>query len=486
MRSVARATATLATLSLFAGSTLAASAAGFTARTSVTAAQGAARVRVGDVPRGVSGFRDLGRRNPQAFVSATLTLRYNHQAELDALVRAQSDSRSPLYRHFLSSDQFNDYFAPTPRQQALVLSALRAAGLRVTQTFPNRTLIDVAGTSAAAEAYFGTEIHSVSQGTYGARFANALPPTVPSNVAALVSSVSLSNLIIARTGPRASRRIASDETKPEGKTAAPMPQATSAPAACKAAKIGGPLNNAYGTLATGVADAFDYPVQHGCNGAGETVAVEISSPVSPTDIKAYLKAAGVTQTGTIVEVPVDGGGTFGGASSPDTDEASLDVETIAGLAPGAKIRVYNFPDLSDQHIEDGYNKAVSENLASVTNSSFGGCESSDRSFATATNTIAQQAASKGITFVASSGDSGSDECGTGNSPAAPSAPAGDPYFVSVGGVNFTESSSRKVDVAHGKRRRCKYGLLIRRRRLDRLRIAELPSRYSERRYVGPQ
>ena len=444
--------AATAALALVVGMAPPASAVSIVPSNGVTA-QGLARRQVAAVPRGIYAVRDLGRLNPQAFVSATVTLRYNRQDELDALVRAQSDPRSPQFRHFLTSDQFNAYFAPTPQQQAFVIATLQAAGLRVTQAFPNRTLLDVVGTSSAAEVFFGTQIHSVVQGKYGARFANAVPASVPASVSTLITSVSLSNLIIAKTGPRvtspaamttaASMAQIASEVRASNASTEALPEAA-APAVCKASKIAGPLHNAYGALATGVADAFDYPVQHGCNGAGETVAVEISSPVSTTDIKAYLKAAGVIESGSITEIPVDGGGTYGGASSEDTDEASLDVETIAGLAPGAKIRVYNFPDLSDQHIEDGYNKAVSDNLASVTNSSFGGCETSDPSFRATTNTIAEQAASKGITFVASSGDSGSDECATGNRPAAPADPAGEPYFVSVGGDNFTESSSGKL------------------------------------------
>jgi kumamolisin len=80
-------------------------------------------------------------------------------------------------------------------------------------------------------------------------------------------------------------------------------------------------------------------------------------------------------------------------------------------------------------------------VASVINSSFGGCESADTSGAGTTDEIAEQGAAKGITFVAASGDKGSDECGTGNNPPGPAAPASDPYFVAVGGVNFTENST---------------------------------------------
>ncbi|MBV8749592.1 MAG: hypothetical protein JO103_07745 [Candidatus Eremiobacteraeota bacterium] len=173
-------------------------------------------------------------------------------------------------------------------------------------------------------------------------------------------------------------------------------------------------------------------MQHGCNGAGYTAAVVIDDPVSTSYVNSYLSAAGVTQTGTITNVAVDGGG------SGDDAETDLDVQTIGGLAPGANIIVYHIGSLTDQAIEDAYNKAISDGTASVVNSSFGGCESADTPFESSTNSIAQQGAAVGVTFAASSGDSGSSECSGSK---GVSAPAGDPYFTSVGGVNFTYNSS---------------------------------------------
>ena len=219
----------------------------------------------------------------------------------------------------------------------------------------------------------------------------------------------------------------------------PAPTATPVPVgSCTGSADNGTLRGANGWLATGVAKAFDYPVQHGCNGAGVTVAVEIDTPINASDVNGYLSAAGVTQTGSITNVAVDGGGN---AASADYVETALDVETISGLAPGANIIVYNFPDLSSKSIEDGYNKTVSDGIASVVNSSFGGCETGDTVFTNTTNTIAEQAAAKGITFAASSGDSGSDECSTSNNPPGVSSPSSDPYFVAVGAVDFTDNSN---------------------------------------------
>jgi subtilase family serine protease len=236
--------------------------------------------------------------------------------------------------------------------------------------------------------------------------------------------------------PTSTPTSAPTSTPTTAPTATPTTAPTSTPSSgCNgAAALNGPLTNSSGTLATGVAKPFDFPVQHGCNGAGYTAAIVIDDPVNTSYVSSYLSAAGVTHTGTITNEAVDGGG------SGDDPETDLDVQTIAGLAPGANIIVYDEGSLSDANIEDAYNQVLSDAKASAVNSSFGGCESSDTSFDSATNSIAEQGAAEGVEFSASSGDTGSDECGNDNAIGV-SAPAGDPYFTSIGGVNFTQNGS---------------------------------------------
>jgi cell division septation protein DedD len=616
---------------------------------------------------GALAFTDTGRRAPNAPVSVSLTLKYNNQAGLDQFVAQVSDPHSGSYKQFLTPEEFAQRYGPTQQQEESVVQALQAAGFTITQRFPNRTIVDATAPSSTVERFFSTEMHTVQQGKYGERFTNIRGGSVPTGIASLVRTVSLSNLVTVRTvvdqtgGPlnakhiepgdkvvghsaagrevAASKRIqakpdagcsgqlllnpgfesgnvdwattadvitddsadayagswfswldgyTSKETDtlqqtvaipagctatltyelyvgtnerssagvldtlaltvngtteqtfsnktttggeyeletvnlsafagtnatilwtsnqtgsratnffidstaltlsggtatptptpvptatptpkptatptaaptatpkptatPTGATPTPTPKptatATAAPTATPAptptatagsgcngaAADNGPLSNSDGTLATGVAKPFDFPVQHGCNGAGYTAAIIIDDAVNTSYVSKYLSAAGVTQTGTITNEAVDGGGT---GDDPETD---LDVQTISGLAPGANIIVYDIGSLSDQAIEDGYNKVLSDGKASAVNSSFGGCESSDPSFESATNSIAEQGASEGVEFSASAGDTGSDECGSDDNAIGVSAPAGDPYFTSIGGVNFTYTS----------------------------------------------
>lgn len=243
--------------------------------------------------------------------------------------------------------------------------------------------------------------------------------------------------------PTATPTPAPTPTPTTGPTPTPTTGPTPTPtpsAGCNGTALGGPLTNAYGTLATGLADPFDFPVQHGCNGAGYTAAIVIDDPVKTSYVTTYLSAAQVTHTGTIVNEAVDGGG------SGDDAETDLDVQTIAGLAPAANIIVYDMGSLADQSIEDAYNQILTDGKAAAVNSSFGGCESSDVPFADSSNAIAEQGAAEGVEFSAASGDTGSNECGRSK---GVSTPAGGPYFLSVGGVNFTEQTAPLTSVTMG-------------------------------------
>ncbi|MBV8655889.1 MAG: hypothetical protein JO160_07565, partial [Candidatus Eremiobacteraeota bacterium] len=187
-----------------------------------------------------------------------------------------------------------------------------------------------------------------------------------------------------------------------------------------------------------VQDGFCMPVNYGYDGTGQTAAIVIDKEVNPTDLSDYLSAWNITRSGSLSYVLVD----HAAAANDNEGEASLDIETIAGLAPGANIIVYVTGDLSDQHIADAYQAALNDtHHPAVVNSSFGGCESitSSGTFDQTTNTLAQQGAAVGMTFSASSGDQGAD-CFNGNQhhfPFGVQGPASGTYFVGVGGNQST-------------------------------------------------
>lgn len=348
-------------------------------------------------------------------VDIAVTLHYRNETDLERLVSQQADRHSPLYHRFLSNDQFNAFFAPTQADHARVIAALQRAGFTITSTYENRTLIEARGPAGAVERYFGTEIHNVYQNGVGYRYANSRPAYMPADLAGRVISVSgLDNILKAH-----------------------YDHVFGHPAGSVGDVIGGKLHGPDGGFGpVAIATGFDFPVQHGFDGKGHAVA-NVAGTVLDSDIKKFLHFFGVTRTGTTSRVLIEGTGQWN-PGDPAVVEATLDVEDMASLAPGANIVLYILENPIDVPGEKAYNKIVSDNKVEVVNSSFGVCETSDPAYETAAHHIAMQGNAKGITFSASSGDSGAFQCASNG--IGQSAPATNINFVSVGGTSLQVNS----------------------------------------------
>jgi subtilase family serine protease len=211
------------------------------------------------------------------------------------------------------------------------------------------------------------------------------------------------------------------------------PGSTPTPVPGNGTPLAGPTYgpSAYGSAwgPTALANALNFPVQSGYNGNGSTVAIVIDSNVSASDISAYNTYFLTPSTSrTIGYELIDGASST--PSGGGQTEATLDTETVAGLAPGANINIYVIPDLSDAHIWDAYNQIITDGRAKVVSSSFGGCEAGITGGQSA---VFQAGVNAGITFVASAGDNGND-CQTGPNTVGAQYPASDPNVIGVGGT----------------------------------------------------
>ncbi len=340
----------------------------------------------------------------------------------------QSDPTSPLFGHFLSNEQFNTNFAPSAADYVRVANLLQQNGFRVTQTYTNATVIDAVGTVGAANRLFSTDIHRVNQAGYGQRYANALPAHEPAALRGLIVDVGgLSTLTLVHTHLATMQPhpgiVAPDNAGPPLK----------GPVSSKTGASGfGPLAFSQGYL---FPEQFKTKSGKYYDGTGRKSGVVIDADYLDSDLAAFLKYFNVTRTGpTTVRIPIDGGPPKGNGS-PDSLETALDVETIVSNAPGTALYVYEFPNFnSDQYITDAYNKVVSDNFVDTANSSFGGCETQQTGAAKAWDKIALQGASKGITFHASTGDSGS-------AGGCASAPASGSHFAAIGGTSLAVSNT---------------------------------------------
>ena len=352
----------------------------------------------------VPGVQDLGRRAGSAPIDVAVTLRFNHTEELDQLLKEQIDPNSFNYRKFLTAAQFDERFGPTAEQLDRVTSELQRAGFAITQVSTDRVLIYATASSAIAENYFKTEIHSVKQEAAADRYMNVKPALLPDTLVPLVLAVNVDNLVVAKVGAHRDM-ITGPITGPAN---------------------GGSLG---GYTPVALANSFNFPVQKGFDGAGHTAAIIIDSDVADSDLTTFFSFFPIARTGATTREIVSGTG----AINSDVDETALDTETIGGLAPGANIILYLIGQLSLRDINGAADRIVSDNKAEAVNMSFGGSEITNKTFEAAL----KKGNAEGITFVASSGDNGSNR-------GRVSWPAVEPRVLALGGTDISYSGGQYV------------------------------------------
>jgi subtilase family serine protease len=353
-----------------------------------------------EVPQ-LTDIQDLGHRDPGQAVDILVSLRFNREEELSKLVEEQSDPTSPNYHSYLSTLEFAARFGPTIEQVNDVVAKLTAAGFQVSDVASNRMQIYASAPSVTVETYFKTEIHTVTQGSYGERYTNLTPAWLPAELEATVQAAVMDNLIVAvRT---------SDQADP--------------------LSLGSPYRGPQDGIGPGtIATAFDFPVQHGYDGTGRAAAIIIDSDVKDADLHAYWTYFKIIPTGTVTREAVLKGKV--GKYTSGQKEATLDTETITGLAPGADVIIYITEELNHVTRDAAANQIVSENKVAAVNMSFGQPENIDKTFEA--DLIAGNAL--GITFVASGGDYGSDH-------GKVLVPAAEPHVLAVGGTELTANKS---------------------------------------------
>jgi subtilase family serine protease len=361
-------------------------------------------------------FHDLGRTSPSYVVHLAFNLRYQHSNELNRDVEMINTQGSPLYHHFLSNSQWNAYFAPSMATVRGVAAQLRSAGFTVTKISGDRSLIDASAPAGVVERFFNTQLHNVAQPEAGIRYRHTGAATLPANLRPVVDTVTgLNNIQLTHPHPPISHGVVPDKIK--GPVTAP--------------------DGGYGPRV--LANGYKYPVQKGMDGSGHTVGVTIAGNILDSDLAAYLSYFQITDTGTLSREPIDGA-VFNG---PEV-ETTLDIETISGLAPGANIIIYQFPDWTVQYINDTFSQVVSDNTVESYSNSWAWCETNDQTLwdNQSIDQLFKQSVAKGQTPIFASGDDGAFERGC--SGLAVASPADDQYVVGAGGLTIQVSSKGKL------------------------------------------
>ncbi len=375
----------------------------------------------------VSGIPSSGAINENTHLTVMVTLKYRNQQALNTFLGDLQNQNSPMYHKFLTATQFNQLFSPSSSEYFSYVSYFLSHGFSVT-TYTDRVSIMLKGTASQFESVFHTTIDNFH--------ANGRTFYAPS------SQLSLS---IGSQGDIAGIVGLSDQFQPKispmftGSGSSQLLYGADMQAAYQLNKIfqakGYPTSETIATI-----------LWSGTDSSGADVA-----PFVPSDIHYYLThnlPAG-EPISTIYGYPINGAPPPGSSAANDQSQANyestLDLEMAGSAAPGSTVVEVYGPTATESNLDaafaailnPSYNTSVNTALSHVVaiSNSWGGTDTVDSTW----SSYEQQAAARGITVLASSGDGGN----TGS--AAPSFPATVGYntygTLSVGGAAMVLTGS---------------------------------------------
>lgn len=328
---------------------------------------------------------------------------------------------SATYHHFLSTAQFARRFGASTAEIDQLRHYFAGFGLDVGAPSKGRVILHVSGSTSEIARAFATPVVTVrrSFGVLAAQFARSA--TLPARVAGDVTGVAGLSSVAGASTPtlraNASTRVTPSTCPSAGSSTTNTPNALGGYTLQQQAQLYG-LTGAWA---------------RGDTGAGQTIAVYELGIYNSSDVNTYAACYGLSPS--ITTVDVDGGGSSGGA-----DEATLDIEEAAGLAPGAAITVYAGPN-SGSGPTDTYARIADDNTASIVTTSWGTCEGDPSGSPSAEQAIFEQMAAQGQTVFASAGDNGSSDCtGITTNALAVDDPASQPFVTGVGGLSVNSIS----------------------------------------------
>src|SRR5690348_15262909 len=330
-----------------------------------------------------------------------VSLKLRNEASLQAFIA------NPNHPN-LTPAQFTAKYGPSEADANAVAAWLKQQGFSDISISPNRVLVSATASAGAVQSAFHTNMARVRTHDGRNAFANTSNASVPASLHGVSGVIGL--------------------------------QSVHVPHRMKG-KPGGGGGSIIGH------NPVQFPTIYGGAGlptaAGVTVGIISNGDLRQTiaDLNTFTSQNGLATVTTQV-VNTDGTGT----DTSGTSEWDLDSQDIVGMAGGqvGKIVFYNIPTLLNTSMVDDFNTVVSANAAKVINVSLGECETSAEGdgSAAAADAIFQQADAQGQTFSASSGDSGSNECGRGGPRGTtPSWPASSPYVVAVGGTTLNATTT---------------------------------------------
>lgn len=379
-------------------------------------------------------------------ITLTVAMKPAHADEMEGLVNSIYTKTDPNYRHFLTAEEFAARFGPTQGSIERVTRHLQAAGFKVAQTTPSH--LSVTGSISAFEREFGVSLHtfevSATPDSAAYRFrapkaAAQIAPAIANDVEAVIG---LDNR--PRLRPMNHRALSTSRVKVDSSSAPNTPDPPGE------------------WTVVDLAQYYDVTPLYGkgISGKNRTIGIVTLASFTLSDAFYYWNTVlGLNVDPNRVTIVNIDGGPGSPSDQSGSDETTLDVQQSGGLAPNAKIIVYQAPN-TDQAFVDAFAAAISSNKADAISCSWGeweeflvqGTAVSDPDAAgdlSAMHNLFIQAALQGQSLSAAAGDSGGYDANEIFEPADPVTgqpgfstvlsvdhPAADPYMLAAGGTTL--------------------------------------------------
>jgi subtilase family serine protease len=357
--------------------------------------------------------------------SFDLALTQTHRSALTSFIASLSNTASPEYHRFLTPAQYAARFGASSATVNAVERYFSSYGFRIGALSAGRDMLHVTGTTRDIARAFDAPVETVrlSTGALDAHFTT--DASLPSSLAHDVTAVAGLDSVLP------------ESTSLEQTHA----NAVATPTACPAAgsSTGTTPNSVGGYTVQQQAALYGFSGAWaaGDTGAGQTVGIYELATFDASDVQTFFNCYGLVPS--VTSINVDGGPTNSDNANNAPDEATLDVEETAALAPGVGIEVYQGTN-NNTGPTDTYTQMASNDTATIITTSWGICEAQTDGAAQAEQTIFQEMAAQGQTVVAAAGDDGSSDCEDTSVPTSAAAvddPASQPYVTGVGGLDVS-------------------------------------------------
>lgn len=276
--------------------------------------------------------------------------------EAEELMNSLHTPGSAKFHQFLTPEQFDQRFGPNPADVAKVIAHFSKLGLSVERS--TSTTLTVTGSSEALERAFSVSLHTFEVPAHGREMgynyhAPLTRPTVPEEISGSVMAV------------------VGLDSHPSLR-----PRHTLVPKSLKPVHVvshSGTTTNPPGSLlVSDFAEYYDVQPLYNQNitGAGRTLGIVTLAAFTPSDAFAYWSAVGLNVNSNRLKIVNVDGGSGAPSDASGSDETTLDVEQSGGVAPGAKMIVYECPN-TNQGFIDGFAKATQSNSADSISTSWG-------------------------------------------------------------------------------------------------------------------